>query len=198
MKVQEYLEKHLPSQKAKLILDYINDRRCSLRITRPRKTKRGDFRHFRDKLSISVNHDENSYRFSFTLIHEIAHLKTFLEYENSVKPHGIEWKKNFQELFDFFEMSVEYARDRQILEAVIQELKNPKACSGVSLELEKAFSYFDSSRTIYLEEVDFGSAFMFKNVVYKKLEDRRSRVLCLNVSNQKRYTISKAASVELC
>ena len=95
MKVQEYLETHLPPHKAAAILSYLSSNHCSLRITRPRKTKRGDFRQYRDILSISVNHDENSYRFLFTLIHEIAHLKTYLEYKNKVKPHGTEWKKQF-------------------------------------------------------------------------------------------------------
>ncbi len=198
MKVQEYLETHLPPHKAAAILSYLSSNHCSLRITRPRKTKRGDFRQYRDILSISVNHDENSYRFLFTLIHEIAHLKTYLEYKNKVKPHGTEWKNNFRELFIHFEMAEEYTRDEHLKTVVLNELKNPKAASGVGLDLEKAFAVHDQSDLLHLEEISEGDRFIFRGVVYQKMESRRSRVMCLNMANNRKYTISKAANVERC
>ena len=96
MSVLEYLEKHLPTLKAVAIIDYTARHNCTLRITRPRKTKRGDFRQLGIKQSISINQDSNSFRFLFTLIHELAHLETFIQHKNQVKPHGVEWKSNFK------------------------------------------------------------------------------------------------------
>jgi Zn-dependent peptidase ImmA (M78 family) len=90
--VLEYLEKHLPAKKATTIIDYVARHNCTLRITRPRKTKRGDFRQLGTKQSITINQDSNSFRFLFTLIHELAHLETFIQHKNQVKPHGVEWK----------------------------------------------------------------------------------------------------------
>ncbi|MGB0849916.1 MAG: SprT-like domain-containing protein [Bacteroidia bacterium] len=198
MSILEYLEKHLPSQKAQLILEYIEGYKCILKITKPRKTKRGDFRQKGSKLSISVNHDTNSYRFLFTLVHEIAHLKTFVDYRNKVKPHGPEWKSNFEQLFYYFGMEEEFGRSSDLLNVVKNELINPKACSGVSLNVEKAFAEFDENPIIHLEDIPEGDDFIFRNTRYQKLETRRSRVLCLNRTNQKKYTINKAASVEPC
>jgi hypothetical protein len=196
--ILEYLEKHLPPLKASSIMEYLSTHKCVLKITKPRKTKRGDFRQQGNKLSISVNHDDNTYRFLFTLIHEMAHLKTYVEYRNKVKPHGEEWKTNFSELFYYFKMEEEFGRDETLLHTVKHELLNPKACSGVSLKVEKAFAEFDEHPIIYLEEISEGSDFIFRNTKYQKLETRRSRILCLNHSNQRKYTINKAASVEPC
>ena len=197
MSILEYLEKHLPSRKASRIIQYLAEARCELKITKPRKTKRGDFRQSGKNLSISVNHDTNSFRFLFTLVHEIAHLKTFLDNGNRVKPHGIEWKRNFQELFYELKMEEEFAKDEALLLVVRSELKAPKACSGVNLEVEKAFTPYDEVSGIYLDELPVGEKFLFRGHQYQKLETRRTRVMCLNLKNQRKYTINKAALVEV-
>lgn len=197
MSILEYLEKHLPTYKAERILAYLDNSKCVLKITKPRKTKRGDFRQYGTKLSISVNHDDNSFRFLFTLVHEIAHLKTFMEYRHKVKPHGAEWKANFREFFGFFEVDEEFKRDVEIFNVVSQELINPKACSGVNVRVERAFAKYDEHEGVYLEELPLGETFVFRSQVYKKLENRRSRVMCLNLANDRKYTINKAALVEI-
>lgn len=179
------------------ILAYLEKHKCALRITRPRKTKRGDFRQNGPHLSISVNHDTNTFRFLFTFVHEIAHLKTYLQYKNKVQPHGIEWKINFRELFISFGVDEEFKREPHIYAVAQKELLNPKACSGVNLDVERAFSIYDEQVGIHLEEVPLGETFIFKNHRYQKLENRRTRVLCLNLSNNRKYTINKAAVVEL-
>ncbi len=196
MSVLEYLEKHLPTSKASRILQYLADSKCVLKITKPRKTKRGDFRQSGKSLSISINHDINSFRFLFTLVHEIAHLKTFLDNGNRIKPHGIEWKQNFQELFYALEIEEEFAKDESLLLVVKSELKAPKACSGVNLAVEKAFTPYDDVSGTYLDEVPLGEKFIFRGHQYQKLETRRTRVMCLNLTNQRKYTINKAALVD--
>tara|TARA_B110000090_G_scaffold96696_1_gene108931 strand:- start:510 stop:1109 length:600 start_codon:yes stop_codon:yes gene_type:complete len=198
MSILEYLEKHLPTYKASQIIQYLAESKCVLKITKPRKTKRGDFRQSGNNLSISVNHDTNSFRFLFTLIHEIAHLKTYLDYGNRIRPHGDEWKRNFEELFYHFQMEDEFGKDEAMLLVIKNELKSPKACSGVNLAVEKAFTPYDDISGTYLDELLHGENFEFRGQRYQKLESRRTRVMCLNLTNNRKYTINKAALVEVC
>ncbi|MBT8326415.1 MAG: SprT-like domain-containing protein [Bacteroidia bacterium] len=195
MEALDYLKTHLPDQKALNIVDYLIENRCNLKFTRPRKTKRGDFRVKGQNLTITVNQDQNSYRLLFTLVHEIAHLKTHHDFGKKVKPHGLEWKNNFRLLFALFGMEEEFLRSPLIAQATLFELQNPKASSGVSLELENAFRTKDMKTTILLNELPIGSKFLFKNTPYQKVENRRTRAVCLNLSNNRRYTINKAAPV---
>ena len=196
MSVLEYLENHLPSKKAVAIIDYSAHHNCILRITRPRKTKRGDFRQLGIKQSITINQDSNSFRFLFTLIHELAHLETFIQHNNQVKPHGVEWKSNFKKLYDYFEMDEEFSVDNYILQAVKSELKNPKACSGVNVNLERAFAIYDCVQGVLLDQLPTGDFFMFRENKYKKLETRRTRVVCLNITNNRKYTINRAVKIQ--
>ena len=198
MGLLEYLEKHVPTYKASQIVRYLTQAKCRLKITKPRKTKRGDFRQSGNNLSISVNHDTNSFRFLFTLVHEIAHLKTHLDHGNRIKPHGDEWKRNFEELFYHFQMEDEFGKDEAMLLVIKNELRSPKACSGVNLAVEKAFTPYDDISGTYLDELPLGENFKSRGHRYQKLESRRTRVMCLNLTNKKKYTINKAALVEVC
>ena len=109
----------------------------------------------------------------------------------------MEWKSNFRFLFALFAMEEEFMRDALIGEAILLELQDPKACSGVNISLEQAFRTKDTEAMLMLHELPIGSEFLFKNIPYKKVENRRTRALCLNLSNNKKYTINKAAPVRL-
>ncbi len=198
MKPLTYLSQHISERKAEIILEYLEANNCRLRITKPRKTKRGDFRSLGNHHVISVNHDENSFRFLFTLVHEIAHLKTQVDFGKAVKPHGKEWKNNFRLVFNLFSMHEDFAKNEQLYKAVLLELKSPKACSGVNVSLEKAFNLTEQNDLVLLDELPLGSNFVFRNHTYQKIENRRTRVLCLNLSNNRKYTINKAAPVAHC
>ena len=197
MGTEEYLSKHLSADKIEVILSYLKEHNCVLQFKNPRKSKRGDFRVQNSLKLITINQDENSFRLLFTLVHEIAHLKTYNDYKHTVKPHGIEWKNNFRLLFAMFSMEEEFSANKLIHVAAMRELQNPKASSGVSLELEKAFRLADKQESILLNEISIGSHFIFRGVEYKKEANRRSRALCTNLSNQKKYTINVSASVQI-
>lgn len=197
MTVAEYLQLHTSPEKATEILTYLGNYKCSLKITRVRKSKRGDFRFGNGKLSISVNQDSNSFRFLFTLIHEMAHLKNYLEFGTKVSPHGKEWKSNFQQVFAWFKMQEEFSKDIEVYKAVLAELNAPKACSGVNHNLERAFLKFDAAtdKTL-LADIPIGSAFIFREIQYQKLANRRTRAMCLNMANNRKYVINKGAEVK--
>jgi len=192
-----YLKQHLPVPKAQNILDYLQKHNCSLQISKPRKTKRGDFRVHLNKCAISINRDTNSFRFLFTLIHEMAHLETFIQHKNAVKPHGIEWKINFKKLYYAFEIDEVFSIDKQVAQVVKKELEDPKACSGIDILIERAFSTYDENKGNYLEQVPDGGYFKFRSHTYQKLETRRTRVICLNLANKRKYTINRATIVDL-
>ena len=73
------------------------DKKIIFLLKNKRKTKHGDFRITKDnKTLITLNKTKNEYQFLITLLHEIAHYETYIKYQNTVKPHGIEWKNNFR------------------------------------------------------------------------------------------------------
>lgn len=173
----------------------LEEHRCTLKIVNPRKTKRGDFRVLKSGYQITVNKDVNKYRFLFTLMHEIAHLLTYVKYRNKVKPHGKEWKMQFSSLMYEWNAIEVFSADSQLLEAVEYELHNPKACSGVGTSLERALRVYDHRRGVLLEELQPNTAFEFRGVHYVKMHKRRTRALCLRLDNKRKYTISLAADV---
>ena len=136
----EYLERYSGKERALKILEYLHLKGCALKICKPRKTKRGDFRTYGNEYAITINQDENRFRFLFTLIHEIGHLKTHIEFGTKVKPHGSEWKRNFAVVFNHFHMQEIFDEDEDIKQAVHRELFSPSACSGVNINLEKGFA----------------------------------------------------------
>ena len=52
MSILEYLEKHLSTYKTSQIIQYLAESKYVLKITKPRKTKRGDFRQSGNNLGI--------------------------------------------------------------------------------------------------------------------------------------------------
>ena len=93
-------------------------------------------------------------------------------------------------------MDEEFSVDNYILLAVKSELKNPKACSGINVNLEQAFAIHDREQGILLDQLSVGDFFMFRENKYKKLETRRSRVVCLNITNNRKYTINRAVKIQ--
>ena len=94
------LEDYIPPGSTDLIFEYLKKYKVHLTITKSRKTVLGDYRHAIGSKNhrISVNGNLNSFSFLITLIHELAHLLTFLQYGNRVFAHGKEWKFVYREM----------------------------------------------------------------------------------------------------
>ena len=70
----------------------------SIKITKKRQTKHGDFRKQRNGSSIiTLNTTSNPYRFLITLLHELAHFKVSQSVQYRTKPHCKEWKNAYRE-----------------------------------------------------------------------------------------------------
>ena len=98
------LQAYLPDGCFESVLEYLHEFKIQLTVTRSRSSVLGDYRHAHAGKGhrISVNGDLNKFSFLITLLHEIAHLVTFVQHPKRVQPHGTEWKKNFSNILKVF------------------------------------------------------------------------------------------------
>lgn len=167
-----------------------------LKIVRERTTKHGDFKKLGSgKFQITVNENLNPYQFLLTLVHEIAHYKTYEKF-GLVKPHGIEWKTTFKNLMLPFVHPSIYPNE--ILPHLAKYLINPKASTDSDVNLSLALKQNQiASDKKYIFELSIGCEFLLKKRHFKILEKKRTRFLCLDCQNSKKYLISQNAEVTL-
>lgn len=198
MTLGEYLAEKLDQDTALKIFDYLEKCECDFRITRRRKSKLGDFRVKGNEWSISVNDEPNRYRFIITLIHEMAHLKTFIEFQNRVMPHGKEWKNNFRILLHDYGIRRFFQDDNELMQIFDIVFENPTATAGIDLELEKCFQKYDvqqSDDECFLSELPYDAYFIYRQRLYQKKKVMRTRVLCKEVVNHGMFGISLSSKV---
>lgn len=194
------LQKYVPEAAADYCIDLWKLYDFTLLVKGSRKTKLGDFRVDASgkKVSISVNGTLNEYAFLVTYLHEVAHLTTWRQHRRSVKPHGPEWQQQFRLLMQ--PLLTPDVFPAEILKPLKKYMEAPAASTASCQPLWIALRIFDegvSENTLYLGQVAVGDKFRFSQHVYQKVEVRRTRALCQNLSNGRRYLISTAAQVEL-
>ncbi len=198
-KASEVLKKYLPEKAIEPALALLRSEPIDLKISKPRKTKLGDYRfpkagsmHHR----ISVNADLNPYAFLITLVHEVAHLKAFKAYGKMIRPHGAEWQKCFIALCEpFFEREV---FPDKIAKALRQSLYKGTASSCTDLELYRCLKQYDQQKGNFcsLEHIPDGSYFELNNGrLFRKGPRLRKRFKCLNLTNGREYMVHPLAEV---
>jgi len=188
--------KHIPEFAVDYCFQLWKEFNFNFKISKKRNTKLGDYRHDSSTKihSISVNHNLNSYSFLITYIHEVAHLITQIEHGRKVLPHGMQWKQNFRKLM--LPLLNEKIFPMDVLHPLALHIKNPKATSTSDAFLFKALKKYDESGLeVMLNELAISTKFLFNKKVYKKLEVRRTRSLCLQVDTNRKYLISETAPV---
>lgn len=197
----EYLRRFIPAPAVPRILQYLNHYQVHLTITRERKTVLGDYRHAHGHHShrISVNSTLNPYAFLITLIHEMAHLVTFMEYGNRVQAHGKEWKNVYAHLLaDFLEMKVFPADIQQSLQRSIHDLP-ASSCSDD--ELMRVLKNYDNNNSglEMVEQLAEGTLFKLEDGrTFRKGKKLRKRYQCLEVQTGKLYLFSPVYEVKRC
>lgn len=195
----EVLAQYLPEQAAPIIAKWIDYFQCEFKISKNRATKLGDYRHpFKGNgHKISVNNDLNPYAFLVTTVHEFAHLLTYNDHKNKVKPHGTEWKNNFKRMMKpFFELNI-FPED--IHHTITNYLNNPAASSCTDLTLARALKKYDADlATNRIEEIPINAVFTLKDGrKFKKGERIRKRYRCLCLDNGNIYLFNPLAEVLL-
>ncbi len=196
--MKEILAKYIPERALELAFDLIQKCNVHLKIVNERVTRHGDYRKMPDgSHQITVNASLNKYRFLITLIHEIAHLVAFEKYGRYIKPHGIEWKKTFQQLMlPFINPEVFPSK---VLPVVANHFKNPRASSDTDEKLSIALKQFDPANDKnYIFELPLGSVFrLYNGKIFKKGSKRVKRYECVELNTGKIYLFNPNAEVEL-
>ena len=193
------LSKYLPERAVEPCFELIKSHGVHLKIVNHRVTRHGDYRKLpQGGHQITVNASLNSYRFLITLIHEIAHLVAFETYGRHIKPHGLEWKRAFQELMLPFIRPEIFPS--QLLPIIAQHFKNPKASSSTDARLSIALRSFDPDerKHQYVFELPAGSTFrLYNGKLFKKGKRRIKRYECVELATGKVYLFQPNAEVEL-
>ena len=186
---RDILAHYLPEAAVDNLLKHIIEKKVHLKITRNRKTKLGDYRppvrHTNHR--ISVNYDLNPYAFLITLVHELAHLVVYEQFENQVSPHGKEWKKAYREMMqDFLKTEV---FPPELLKAVEASLYKAKASTFTDLELSRLLKTYDKPNgQIVLESLPAETVFVTQGgKKFIKGEKLRKRYKCISLQNRRLY-----------
>ena len=192
------LEKYIPQASVASVFQLITTHNIHLKIVSERVTRHGDYRKMPNgQHQITVNSNLNSFRFLITLIHEIAHLIAFKKHGRAIKPHGIEWKRTFQQLM------LPYLRPeifpKKILPFLAIHFKNPKASSDTDINLSLALKQYDApNNKNYIFEIPLGRRFrLYNGKIFKRGPRRVKRFECIEISSGKVYLFNPNAEVEL-
>lgn len=189
----------MPATAAPVIAKWIDYFQCEFKISKNRSTKLGDYRHpFKGTgHKISVNNDLNTYAFLVTTVHEFAHLLTWNDHKNKVKPHGLEWKVNFKRMMSPFLEQRIFPDD--IHRAIELYLTNPSASSCTDLQLSRALKQHDlKQNSSRLEEIPVDTVFTIKDGrKFRKGERLRKRYRCTCLDNGNVYLFNPLAEVVL-
>ena len=195
--MQEVLEKYIPKASVHPVFELIKTNNVHLKIVNERVTRHGDYRKMpTGQHQITVNANLNTYRFLITLVHEIAHLVAFQKYGRTIKPHGVEWKRTFQQLMLPFIRPEVFPN--QLLPLLANHFKNPRASSDTDAKLSIALKQFDPPNDKnYIFEIPFGAHFrLYNGKIFKRGNKRVKRYECLEVATGRVYLFNPNAEVE--
>ena len=195
-----HLQTYLPPGTGDAVMAYLHQHKVHLTVSKERKSILGDYRHRTHNANhrISVNGNLNHYSFLITLLHELAHLLTFEQFQNRVQAHGKEWKMIFGKLLQQFIQHKIFPAD--IESELLQSLKNPAASSCAEDGLLRVLRRYDAKGSTHLliEELAAGSLFCIKDGrIFRKGEQLRKRFKCTEIKTRKIYLFSPVYEVEL-
>lgn len=190
-----HLLTYLPSNALIFIEKWIEPYPLTLKITKSRLTKLGDYRKINagKRHQITINGDLNPDAFFFVLTHEIAHMMIYAKYaHHQVNPHGKEWKMIFGQLL--LESYSSYPKDLQPY--ILNHAKSPKASVGADRHIAKFVINEVKDNQEYLEDLDLGTIFKISNKILQKGEKIKLRYVCCEVKTKKKYLVNASALVE--
>lgn len=169
-------------------------------ITPPRSTKLGDFtadpkgrNH-----TITVNGNLNQYAFLITLMHELAHLITYINHRDKVRPHGHEWKSDFKKTLGPFLRRKVFPEDVAL--AVQGYLANPGAATCSDIHLSKVLARYDKNshpNVKLLDDIPKNARFAYgkDRRIFVKGDRIRTRYRCIEEKTKHEYLFSPLVKI---
>jgi len=204
MKKQEtaltFLEQFLPHGAFIQVAPFFKEHTIHLTLTHERRSVLGDYRNpTRDEPfhRITVNATLNPYSFLITLLHELAHMYTYVHFKNNVQPHGREWKTQFRHILIPFMGKRFFPAD--VEKALYAYLHNPSASTCTDAQLYKSLYRYDEHKPGFKLVDDLNDNQYFETEdghVYQKLERLRTRTRCRNIRTGKVYFFQGIAEVK--
>ena len=192
------LEKYISPTAYRYLLPFLKGEDVFLHIKRSRNSKWGDYRspYGNQGHRISINGDLNPHAFLLTLCHELAHLFAWKHYGNKIKPHGREWKFEFQQIMKpLLEQNV---FPPELNRHLFVHMRNPKAAATADYELLRLLKSFDKNKKLTLEDISEGQLFALSGGrSFTKGVRRRTRYVCTCSKSGKSYLIHPLAEVVL-
>ena len=195
------LEQFLPEGTYKKIAFFFRDYPIHLSITHYRLTVLGDYRNpvKGEKVHrISINGSLNPYSFLITLLHELAHMLTFIKHQHRVQPHGQEWKQIFAELLSKFMGKSIFPED--VEDALNNSLSKITASTCSDPNLYRALKKYDRRKKMMrlVEDIPFNQNFQTHDGrVFQKVEKLRTRFRCKEVDTGYMYLFPAIAEVKM-
>ena len=195
MKKQEtsfnFLEQFLPNGAWEQVAPFFRTHAIHLTLTHERKSVLGDYRHPTPDAPyhrISINANLNPYSFLITLLHELAHMFTFVHFQFKAQPHGKEWKTQFRHILIPFMGKRFFPSD--VEKALHAYLHNPAASTCTDSQLYKSLYRYDDHKPGFKLVDDLSDNQFFETEdgqIYQKLEKVRTRTRCKHLDSGKVY-----------
>ena len=195
------LANFLPEGSFDLVVQYIHHYKVHLTVTKKRRSVLGDYRHagMGGNHRISINGNLNKYEFLITLLHELAHLLTFEQFNNRVEAHGKEWKKHYSKLLVDFVQHKLFPAD--IEKALQRSIINPAATANGETELLLVLRKYDIKKNTGLlpvAELPEGTLFTMEDGrIFRKGKKRVKRFECIEVKTGLKYSVSALTEVKI-
>jgi hypothetical protein len=193
------LAAYLPEGSFERVAEFLHQYKVHLTITRQRKSVLGDYRHAgrEGNHRISINGNLNKYEFLITLLHELAHLLTFEQFQHRAAPHGIEWKQQYSQLLSHFVAHQIFPPE--IVRALQASIRNPAATANGETDLLLVLRKYTIQKRegyITMEELAEGEWFETDNGrTFQKISRRRKRFTCIEQSSGLSYSFSAVTEV---
>jgi len=177
----------------------LDNKKLAIRHVRFRKTKLGDFRHFRNGRmpEITVNRNLHPDALLFILTHEVAHFMVYDRHGRNVAPHGEQWKAEFGKLLnDLLEVNAfsdEYAAEVRLF------TKKVKAALSRNHPLHRLLfpETPEEQGADVLDGLSEGALFSIPGDVrvFQKGHLRRTRYMCKCIDNNRLYLVNRNLKV---
>ena len=194
--MKELLINRVPAQAVDYCVALHDETPFNFKLSPNRISKLGDYRYNSrtGTHAITVNVGLNPYRFLITYVHEVAHRRAY-HTAGRQKPHGPAWKKMFQQLM--LPLLRPEIFPNEILRVLARHMKNPRAGTSADALLLETLAKYDpmEEEKLTLRALRKQDIFTFRNRNFQKLDEKRTRAVCLDLNNRKRYLIPMVVKI---